>query len=73
LKKGEILRSKHVYSNALEGSKNFLKFDSNDHQSATFWAAKGAPTGFKEQAGGRIAPRNECRLFWGDAPLFSVL
>jgi hypothetical protein len=46
LKKGEILRSKHVYPNALEGSKKFLKFDSKDHHSATFWAAKGAPTGF---------------------------
>jgi hypothetical protein len=46
LKKGDFLRSKHVYSNALEGSKKNLKFDSNDHQSATFWAAKGAPAGF---------------------------
>ena len=27
-----------MYSNALEGSKNFLKFDSTDHKSATFGA-----------------------------------
>ena len=75
LKKGDFLRSKHVYSNALEGSKKKLKFDSTDHQSATFWGSKGSACRFLRTGGRQDRHRKRKPTFFGGGtlPLLSVL